>query len=50
MNGTFIGIGVLGCANIARKNIKAISRVEGLEAVAIGSRSLEKAQMMVKGV
>jgi predicted dehydrogenase len=39
-----IRFGVLGCANIARKVIRAMTLAEGVEACAVGSRSLDKAK------
>eukprot|EP00244_Chara_vulgaris_P009795 TRINITY_DN4292_c0_g2_i1.p1 TRINITY_DN4292_c0_g2~~TRINITY_DN4292_c0_g2_i1.p1 ORF type:complete len:378 (-),score=65.79 TRINITY_DN4292_c0_g2_i1:752-1885(-) len=39
-----IRFGILGCANIARKIVRALHMVDGTEAYAIGSRSLAKAQ------
>ena len=38
-----VRFGILGCAGIARKNIRAMHMVEGVTAYAIGSRSLENA-------
>jgi predicted dehydrogenase len=42
-----VGLGILGAANIARKNIRAIKMVDSLEVVAIGSRDITKAQAMI---
>jgi predicted homoserine dehydrogenase-like protein len=39
-----IRFGVLGCANIARKVIRAMTLAVGVEACAVGSRSLDKAK------
>jgi predicted dehydrogenase len=43
-----IGLGVLGAANIARKNILSIKLLENIVVVAIGSRDITKAQAMIE--
>ncbi|GAQ89884.1 hypothetical protein KFL_005730050 [Klebsormidium nitens] len=45
-----VRFGVLGCANIARKVIRAMTLAEGVEAHAVSSRSLEKAQRFAEEV
>ena len=37
-------VGILGTANIARKNILAMQACEGVEAVCVGSRDLARAK------
>jgi predicted dehydrogenase len=45
MSDSLVHFGILGCANIARKNIKAIAEAhESCKLVAIASRNLERAQ------
>ena len=39
-----IGIGIVGTANIARKNIRAIRLSKFARCVAVGSRSLQRAK------
>jgi len=44
-----LGVGILGAASIARKNVKAIGKTtNGLEVVAVGSRTLSKAEAFIK--
>ncbi|KAH7622432.1 putative Uncharacterized oxidoreductase [Nannochloris sp. 'desiccata'] len=42
-----IGLGILGAANIARKNILSIKLLQSIQVVAIGSRDVTKAQAMI---
>ena len=43
-----INIGILGCAEIARKNIRAIKLSKHCRLIAIASRSIEKARAFSK--
>jgi predicted dehydrogenase len=42
-----VGLGILGAANIARKNIRAIKLLDIIRVVAIGSRDITKAQALI---
>ena len=42
-----IGLGILGAANIARKNIRSIKMLQTIHVVAIGSRDITKSQAMI---
>jgi predicted dehydrogenase len=43
-----VRIGIFGTSSIARKNIEAIHKAEGVEAVIVGSRSAERAEQYAK--
>jgi hypothetical protein len=43
-----VRFGILGCADIARKNIRAIERSSSCRLVAVASRSKEKAEAFIE--
>eukprot|EP00798_Chlamydomonas_sp_ICE-L_P028975 gene28975-32162_t len=45
---TTLRVGIICCANIAKKTCIAISIAEGMEVVAVGSRDVEKAEFFIQ--
>ena len=43
--GNKIRVGIIGCANIARKNIRAIKKSRNSILIAVASRDIEKAKI-----